>query len=113
MWPITYRGDLVAIATRSRVYLTPAVEALPPGHPKLRFAAALCLYGRDVCAGAVPGPYDELEGELYARTLVIPDEEIERLWQESDVLLAARFCVPLGEIAAKRRDVAASVSEVN
>jgi hypothetical protein len=37
---ISYRGELVAVATRSRVYLAPRIEALAPGDPAPR--------GRDV-----------------------------------------------------------------
>ena len=104
MRAISYRGELVALATRTRVYLAPQVSALPRGDPKLRFVAALCLYGRDVDAGEVPGPYDDGEGELYARTLLIPDEEFERVRHECDEELAERLRVPVEQVAAKRRD---------
>lgn len=34
----------MAVATRSRVYLAPRIDALGPGDPELRFVAAMCLY---------------------------------------------------------------------
>ncbi len=57
---------------------------------------------RDVEIGAVPGPYDEREAELYARTLLIPDEELERPLDDEE--LAVRLDLPLEQIAARRRD---------
>lgn len=101
---IRYKGELVAIVASRRVYLTPAVSKLPRGHPKLRFVAALCLYGRDVDAGQVPGPYDDADAELYARTLLIPDEELERFVDEPDEQLAVRLKMPIEQVAARRRD---------
>jgi hypothetical protein len=102
MRAISYRGELVAIATAARVYLAPAVSALPRGHPKLRFVAALCLYGRDVDEGELPGPYDEQEGELYARTLLIPDEAFDRFGHLGDEELAERLGVPIEQVVASR-----------
>ena len=106
MRAISYRGELVALATRDRVYLAPGVSELPRGHPRLRFVAALCLYGRDVDGGEVPGPYDEGEAELYARCVLMPDEEFKPHMHEIDVQVAERFRVPVEQVAAKRCDVA-------
>jgi hypothetical protein len=101
---VSYQGELVAVATPTRVYLAPEVSARPPGDPRLRFVAALCLYGRDIESGELPGPYDEAEAELYARTLLIPDEEFDRYRHECDEELAERLRMPVEQIAAKRRD---------
>jgi hypothetical protein len=105
MRAISYRGELVALATRSRVYLAPHVSALARGDPLLRFVAGLCLYSRDVDSGEVAGPYSLRDGELYARSLLVADAEFERFAHESDVELAERFRLPTEQIVAKRRDV--------
>lgn len=107
MRAISYRGELVAISTRSRVYLAPRIEALAPGDPDLRFVAAMCLYSCDVDAGDVPGPFTSSAAELYARCVLMPDEEFERHEREPDGVLARRFGVPVDQIPAKRRDLEA------
>lgn len=105
MRAISYRGELVAIATRARVYLAPAVSALGRGDPKLRFVAAMCLYSRDVDQGHVPRPYRDEDAELYARCLFLPDDRFVAPAHEDDCDLADRFGVPVEQIAAKRRDI--------
>jgi hypothetical protein len=107
MRAISYRGELVAVTTKSRVYLAPRVSELSRGDRLLRFVAALCLYSRDVDGGAVPVPYNQPDAEFYARSLLVADDEFERFAHETDVELAARFGLPQEQIAAKRRDVAA------
>lgn len=103
---ISYRREVVALATRARFYLAPEVLALSPGDPKLRFVAAMCLYSRDVDAGEVAGPYRSAEAELYARCVLLPDEELELYLHESDGQLAERFGVPIEQVTAKRVDIA-------
>ncbi len=110
MRAITYGGDLVAITTRVRVHLAPDVAALPPSDPKLRFVAAMCLYGRDLVSGQLPGPYRSEEAELYARCVLMPDDEFERHMHEPDGRLADRFGVPVEQAVAKRRDINAGGS---
>jgi primosomal replication protein N len=105
---ISYGGELVAVATRERVFLAPAVDQLPAGHPKLRFVAVMCLFSRDIDEGKVPGPYCDAGAELYARCVLIADEEFEAHASEPDDELARRFGVPVEQIAAKREDVRAS-----
>lgn len=107
MRAISYRGELVAVTTRARVYLAPDVAALPAGDPKLRFVAALCLYGRDIDTGEIAGPYCSEEAELYARCLLVPDDEFVGSMNEPDQQLAKRFRVPVEEVGRKRLDVAA------
>jgi hypothetical protein len=102
---ISYGGELVAIATRARVYLAPEVSRLPRGHPKLRFVAAMCLYSRDLDSGEVAEPYRSEDAELYARCILIPDESFEAHVVDRDEDLASRFGVPVEAITAKRRDV--------
>lgn len=104
MRAIFYRGELVAIATRGGVHLSPRVSDLPRGHPMLRFVAAMCMYSRDVDQAAVPGPYSNSAAELYARCVLIPDQEFDVAASCSDDQLAHRFGVPVEQIAAKRGD---------
>ena len=106
MRAITYGGELVAIAARTRVYLAPAVAALARADPKLRFVAAMCLYSWDVDRGELEGPYQTEEAEFYARCLLVPDGEFELHQHEPDDRLAARFRVPGEQVRAKRVDVA-------
>lgn len=105
MRAISYRGQIVALATRTRVYLAPEVSALPRGDSKLRFVAALCLYSRDIDTGEVTGPYRSEEAELYARCLLLPDEELKLYLHEPDERLAERFRVPLEQVVARRPDL--------
>jgi hypothetical protein len=64
----------------------------------------MCLYSRDVDEGKVPGPFTGSDAELYARCVLVPDEEFERHAHEGDGELAGKFGVPLAQVAAKRRD---------
>lgn len=109
--PVRYRGRLVAAASAQRVYLAPDIARLEPGDPRLRFAAALCLYARDVETGAVPAPYDDAAAEFYARCILIADDDFARRQHEPDTNLAERFRVPLEQIAAKRLDLPAEPQE--
>jgi hypothetical protein len=102
---IIYRGELVAIATRARVHLAPEVAALLRGDPRLRFVAAMCLYSRDVDTDELAGPYRSEDAELYARCVLLPDEEFELHRREPDDRLAARFRVPVEQVRAKRNDI--------
>jgi excisionase family DNA binding protein len=105
MRAITYREQLVAVVTGTSVHLAPHVSELPTGHPQLRLVAALCLYSRDVDEGQVPAPYQDWAAELYARCLLIPDEEFRRLAHEADEELARRFSIPMEQVREKRRDL--------
>lgn len=105
MRAVFYRGDLVAITTRRRVFLAPELASLERGDPLLRFVAIMCLYSRDVDLGEVPGPYDDAMAELYARSVLIPDRAFRASASDPDEALASRFRVPVEQIAAKRSDV--------
>lgn len=104
MRAISYRGELVAVTTRTRVFLAPRIAELPRGDPQLRFVAAMCLYSRDVDTREVAGPYESGDAELYARCVLLPDEEFESYLHEPDDQLAVRFRVPVEQVAAKRCD---------
>jgi hypothetical protein len=105
MRAITYGGQLVAVVTGASVHLAPQISELPAGHPRLRLVAAMCLYSGDVDQGEVPGPYTDWAAELYARCLLIPDDEFERFAPEADEELALRFSVPIEQVGEKRRDL--------
>jgi hypothetical protein len=66
----------------------------------------MCLYSRDVDEGEVPDPYSDYAAELYARCVLLPDDEFERHVRESDGELAGRFSVPVEQVAQKRREIA-------
>jgi hypothetical protein len=107
---IIYRGELVAIATRARVHLAPEVAVLARGDPKLRFVAAMCLYSRDLDTGELAGPYRPEDAELYARCVLLPDDEFELHQHEPDGWLAARFQVPVEQVRAKRADIGSTAA---
>ena len=69
-----------------------------------RFIAAMCLYSHDVDHREVPGPYSDAAAELYARCVLIPDDEFALYGSWSDAAVAWRFGVPLEQVAAKRDD---------
>lgn len=102
---VFYRGAPVATATARRVFLAPDIEARSRDDPERRFILGMCLYGVDVAAGELDGPYDDQEAALYARMLLVDDDAFREHEHESDVELAARFGVPIEQIAAKRADL--------
>jgi hypothetical protein len=102
---IHYRGRLVAVATSRQVFLAPEVQALPAGHPHVRMVALMCLYARDVASGDLPGPFDQARAELFARCVLIDDDEFARLAGLPDPALARHFRVPVEHFAAKRLDL--------
>lgn len=106
--PVSYRGRLVAVATRERVYLAPQVAVLEDDHPSRRMVLAMALCACDVLDGALPGPWTEPRARAYARAVLIPDVELVDRWHWSDPALAEHFTVPLEEIAPARRDVEAA-----
>jgi len=102
---IFYDGCLAAIAASERVFLAPEVDALEAGDPWLRMVAAMCLYARDVQRGDVAGPYDHQQAEFYARAVLMPADEFAPLRDLEDADLAARFAVPMAEIARRRKEL--------
>ena len=104
---IQYRGEVVAIAGASRFHLAPHIEAREPGDPLRAVVALMCVFAERVHAGELPGPYSDGRAELYARCVLIDDDEFARAEAdgESDDGLAARFNVPIQLIHAKRRDL--------
>jgi len=98
-------GQLVAIAATERAYLSPDMARLPRGDPRRRMTAALCLYTRDVERRIVPGPWSAAAAELYARCLLICDEDFNAQAFASDEWLADRYGVPVDQVVRKREDL--------
>jgi hypothetical protein len=80
MWlqPITYRGRVVACATRTRVFLADELRGRRAGDPELTFVMFMCCYARDVMTGELAGPYADENARTYARAALIPEELLER-----------------------------------
>jgi hypothetical protein len=71
--PVVYRGELVALAGRHRFHLlAPWLDERPTSDPDVRFVALLCLYHRQVLAGALPECADPQTAERWA-TLALGD----------------------------------------
>jgi hypothetical protein len=105
---ITYRRRAVAIAGPERFYLAPHIAQRPNGDPLKRFVCFLALYARDVLTGQLPGePHHYLphRGERYAREVLLPHDQFAAIAHEPDHELAARFRVPLEQIAHRRVDL--------
>jgi hypothetical protein len=86
-----------------------ALDRTPDRHPLKTFICFLALYARDVLTGELAGNpwrYEPAYGERYARDALIPAREFRALAHRSDRWLAARFVVPVDQIARRRRDVA-------
>jgi hypothetical protein len=101
--PITYRGRIVAAATRSRFFLADELERRPLADPERTFVILMCAYGGDVARGELPGPYAEADARRYARRCLIPVELLER--PELDVdRAAAALRVPADELRTARAE---------
>jgi len=104
MWlqPITYRGQLVACVTASRLFLISDLQQRAADDPELVFVLFMCAYAHDVITGELRGPYMDEHARAYARAALIPDELIER--PIADVLWTARALrVPVDELQLARQ----------
>jgi hypothetical protein len=107
--PITYRGRIVAAATRSRFFLADELDRRPVVDPERTFVAFMCAYAGDMARGALPGPYSEDDARRYARACLIPVELLDR--RELDVDRAAvALRVPADELRAARDEHRAATS---
>jgi hypothetical protein len=99
--PITYRGRVVACATRTRVFLPAKLRSRPAGDPELTFVLFMCFYARDVMSGELAGRYSDDKARAYARAALIPEELLER--PLADPRRTARaLTVPLDELLHAR-----------
>lgn len=103
---IQYRGAIVAVATARRVVFTGPLAESHPNDPVRRFATGMAAYARELEAGALEGPYDQEDAELYARSLLIDDEEFLARAGVGDELLAEYFGVPVEQVSLKRAELA-------
>jgi len=90
------------------MWLAPAIDDLPRGHPLRRFVVAMCMYAHDVRRGLVPGPYTDQRAELYARCLLLPDRAAAAGADLSDKQLAEAWGMPLEQVRAKRCELGAA-----
>jgi hypothetical protein len=68
---VMHADHVAALCTPDRVYLVPALEAMPRHHPDRIHVEAKCLVAGAVLRGDAPGPYDDAEAELTATLLTI------------------------------------------
>lgn len=100
---ITYRGQTVAAATRSRFFLGEALQQRPTDDPERTFVIFMCAYAGDVLCGRLPGPYSEQNARRYARACLVPSELLRR--DRLDIARAARALqIPVDELHAARAE---------
>lgn len=101
-------GDQVwAVAGASRVYLAPQATLLAPYSPLSTFVLCMASYAVRVHQGLAPGPYTDRRAELFARLVLMDDDEFKRLdaLDIGDRTLAGHFVVPVEQVAEKRADI--------
>jgi len=102
---IFYAGRPAAYTDGDRVVFSDHVAVLERDHPLRRFVSAVCVWSCEADAGALPGGWDPVTAELYARALLMPAELFEGLDRGlADHQLAEHFCVPLEQVRARRQD---------
>jgi hypothetical protein len=104
---IAYRGEIVAVPGASRVHLSPQLEALDSEDPFFRFVLLMVAYYLSVREGRAPGPYTDERAELFARLVLMDDDEFRSVDREGleDVLIAGHFGVPIEQVDEKRHDL--------
>lgn len=65
--PITYRGELAALAGPDRLFLTAGYDQRPDHDPDRRMVIYMCFCAHDVALGRLPGPYTDSGARRYAR----------------------------------------------
>ena len=104
---ISYRGEVVASAGATRLYLAPRVLELPADDAVRSFVSMMAVYALRVREGTAPGPYTHERAERFARLVLIDDDEFRMLAANrlDDRLLAGHFAVPIEQVPAKRDDL--------
>jgi hypothetical protein len=97
---ISYAGELAAFAGRNRIVYVGELADLEPTDPRRRFVHAMGVYAAHVASGELDGPYTDADAELFARTLLIPDELRDA--DLDDQALADELGVPVEQVAAAR-----------
>lgn len=103
-----HRGPrLAATVTVDDIHLAPAIEVLEPDHPVRRWAVCVAVFGQHILSGAIAGPYEAARADLFARNVLIPDDDFCGIAELPAVWLAEHFNVPLEQIFEKREDLRA------
>lgn len=103
---VYYNEQMVgAVGCNGDVTLDPDIDRLGRNHPDRRWAAGLATFARRVQTGADPGPYSDQAACAFARALLLPVHEFAPLAACSDLVLAAYFRVPVGEVRAWRSEL--------
>src|SRR3954467_13541793 len=76
---VSYGGDLAAVSGATRCYLAPHIEELGTYHPLTTFVVLMCAYAERARSEHLPGPYADELAELFARSLLIDDEDFIEL----------------------------------
>jgi hypothetical protein len=101
--PVEYRGELVALVSRERVHIiSPWLLARPAGDPDLRFVAFMCACCGEILSGRAPGPFTSEFGERWARSALIPPDELAVVRGLADREAARRLNVPDDQLRAAR-----------
>jgi hypothetical protein len=102
---VVYEARLAAAASADEIIGAAWLCALDVEHPVRRFVAAMAAYAQDIARGEQPGPYSDASAEFHARLRLIPEGDLAVCWHAPDPWLAARYGVPLTQIAARRVDL--------
>ncbi len=109
MHEVCYEGWPAAIVDRASLELAAHIEVLELEHPLRRFVSAMALFALEIDAGQLPGPYSDAIAKLYARCILIPDDEFIDYLLCPEHRVAELFNVPLEQIRLKRLDIAAEL----
>ena len=102
---IRFAGRVSAVAAPGGIQLLPHIDALEEDHPSRRWVFCLCLFALDVIEERLHGSYSDTRAALFARQVLMPDDEFRSLAGYDDATLAECFNVPLEQIAEKRIDL--------
>jgi hypothetical protein len=99
---IMYAGEPAALVGQRRFSFLGELRHLPPGDPTVRMVAYMAYYAQLILGGELPGPYADIDAERFARLALLDPGAFAAYAGESDALLAARFRIPVEQIAVAR-----------
>ena len=104
---IVYRDQVAATAGSTHVLLAPHIADQPDDAPERAFVSMMAAYAMRVRDGSAPGPYSHERAALFARLVLMDDDEFRMLAANGlgDLLIAGHFGVPVAEVSAKREDL--------
>jgi hypothetical protein len=107
--PVTYDGELVAIAGANRFWLIGGwLEGRRPDDPLMRFVTYMCLWNGEIEAGRVEGPFTSELAETWARLALVDDDVLLSESAQPDHELAHRMNVPVEQLAKRRIELGVS-----